>query len=195
MIYTLPGMGANSNMYTGPWLEIPNIVFLNWPKYNGEKSLSEVADRVISENNISQSDSVAGSSLGGMVALEIAEKLELNQVYLFGSAVAKTEVNQLLRSLSPLTDITPIKLLQVIAGKYHNEVMNMFSTSEADFIKAMCHAVAEWKGFNGDMSIIKRIHGKKDKVIACPDNCTTIKDGGHLIAIAHPRDCIKILSD
>ena len=72
MIYTLPGMGANSNMYSGPWLDLPNIKYLDWPKYQGEKSLSEVAEKVINENSISQTDFIAGSSLGGMVALEIA---------------------------------------------------------------------------------------------------------------------------
>jgi pimeloyl-ACP methyl ester carboxylesterase len=119
MIYTLPGMGANSNMYSGPWLEIQNIKFLDWPIYHGEKTLSEVADRIISENNISQSDSVAGSSLGGMVALEIANKLRVENVFLFGSAVAKTEINPLLRLLSPIAEVTPIKFIQTIAGKYH----------------------------------------------------------------------------
>ncbi len=194
MIYTLPGMGANSKMYSGPWLDIPNIKFLDWPEYNGEKSLAEVAERVVSEHNISRSDSVAGSSLGGMVALEIADKLRIESVYLFGSAVTKNEINPLLRLLSPITEVTPLKFIQTVAGKYRNEVLNMFSTSDPAFIRSMCKAVADWQGFSGDKSIIKRIHGENDRVIACHSRCETIKGGGHLIAITHAHECIEILN-
>jgi pimeloyl-ACP methyl ester carboxylesterase len=193
MIYTLPGMGANSNMYSGPWLEIQNIKFLDWPIYHGEKTLSEVADRIISENNICQSDSVAGSSLGGMVALEIANKLRVENVFLFGSAVAITEINPLLRLLSPIAEVTPIKFIQTIAGKFHNKVFKMFSTSDSDFIRSMCHEIYKWQGFNGDQNIIKRIHGEKDKIITCHSKCKTIKNGGHLIAVTHAHQCIEIL--
>ena len=193
MIYTLPGMGANSKMYFGPWRELQNIKFLDWPKYSGERSLSEVAERVINEYNIYSSDSVAGSSLGGMVALEIADKLKVESVFLFGSAVTKTEINPLLRLLTPFAEITPIKFIQAIAGKYPNEVLKMFSSSDTDFIRSMCKAAAEWQGFNGDPKIIKRIHGENDKVISCHSECKTIKNGGHLIAITHPHKCIEIL--
>ena len=187
-------MGANSNMYSGPWLDLPNIKYLDWPKYQGEKSLSEVAEKVIYENSISQTDFIAGSSLGGMVALEIASKLKLKKVYLFGSAISKSEVNPLIRLLTPLSDVTPLKFIQVIAGKYHNEVLEMFSSSDTDFIRAMCHAIKDWQGFNGDPAIIKRVHGEKDRVISCPRNCKKIKNGGHLIAITHPFECIEIFN-
>jgi len=193
MIYTLPGMGANSNMYSGPWLEVQNMKFLDWPKYGGERTLSEIAERVISEYSITRSDSVAGSSLGGMVALEIADKLKIESVFLFGSAVSKTEINPLLRLISPLAEVTPIKFIQIIVGKYANDVLNMFSTSDTDFIRSMCKAVADWRGFAGDHNIIKRIHGKNDTVISCHGNCNIIGNGGHLIAITHAHECIEFL--
>ena len=195
MIYTLPGMGANSNMYSGPWLEIQNMKFLDWPKFRGEKSLSEVAERVICENDISRSDSVAGSSLGGMVALEIADKLKNERVFLFGSAVTKTEINPLLRLLSPFAEVTPINFIQTIAGKYPNDVLSMFSTSDPNFIRSMCKAVADWQGFSGDQNIIKRVHGENDKVIACHSKCKIIENGGHLIAITHAHECIEFLKN
>jgi len=144
MIFTLPGMGANSNMYSGPWRELFNMKFLDWPKYRGEKTLSKIAESVINEYNISRYDTVAGSSLGGMVALEIADILKIESVILFGSAVTKDEINPFLRLLSPLSDITPIKFIQAIAGKYPKEVLSMFSTTDTDFIRSMCKAAAVW---------------------------------------------------
>ena len=133
MIYILPGMGANSNMYSGPWRKIPDAMFIDWPRYNGEKTISEVAERIIRQYRIMQSDSVAGSSLGGIVSLEIAKKLGIRNVYLFGSAVSKSEINPLLRLLSPLSEITPIKFIKAIVGKFENEILSMFNSSEAEF--------------------------------------------------------------
>ena len=194
MIYILPGMGANTNMYSGPWRKIQNATFINWPKYNGEKTISAVAESIIKRYSILPSDSVAGSSLGGMVSLEIAETLGIRNVYLFGSAVSKNEINPLLRLLSPLSGITPITFMQAIAGKFKNETLTMFNSSEAEFIKAMCHAVGNWQGYKGDLSIVKRIHGEKDKIISCCGACKTIKDGGHLIVMTHATDCIEIMN-
>ena len=193
MIYALPGMGANSKMYSGPWLDLTDIKYLDWPKYQGEKSLSDVAERIINEYSISQSDYVAGSSLGGMVALEIASKLKQKRVYLFGSAVTKSEINPLLRLFTPISDVTPLKFIQAIAGKFHNEVLKMFSYTDADFIRSMFHAIKNWQGFNGDSAIIKRVHGEKDRVISCNSKCKMIKDGGHLIVMTHPLECIEII--
>ncbi len=62
-------------MYGGPWKDIDDTVYIDWPKYRGEKTLSDLAARIISENEIISSDIIAGSSMGGMVALEIADKL------------------------------------------------------------------------------------------------------------------------
>jgi len=115
-------------------------------------------------------------------------------VYLFGSAISKSEVNPLLRLLAPLSDVTPLKFIQAIAGKYQNEVLEMFSSSDADFIRSMCHAIMDWQGFKGDPAIIKRVHGEKDKVISCSSNCKKIKNGGHLIAMTHPFECIEIIN-
>lgn len=194
MIYIFPGMGADSRMYSGPWLEVSDTKYLDWPQYQNENTIKEVADRVIHIHSISQFDIVAGSSLGGFVALEIAQKLGIKRVILFGSALSRKEINPLLLMLAPLTKYAPIKFTQTIAGKYRNNVLKMFSGSDENFIRAMCIAVTKWPGFVGDKSIVKRIHGEKDLVISCHSNCRTIKGGGHLIAITHARECIEMLN-
>lgn len=194
MLYILPGMGADSRMYSGPWLGIPGTKYLDWPQYQNEKTIKEVADRVIHINNICQSDIVAGSSLGGFIALEIAQKLGIKRIILFGSALSRKEINPFLLMLAPLTKYAPIKFSQTMAGKFRNKVLQMFSESDENFIRAMCIAVTKWPGFAGDKDIVKRIHGEKDLVISCHSNCRTIKGGGHLIAITHAKECIEILN-
>ncbi len=193
MIFILSGMGADQRLYPGPWLALDNSCFLNWPEYQGEKTLGDIAKRMISDNDISASDSVAGSSLGGMVALEIAHRLGLKTVFLFGSAVDPSEINPVLRTLAPIAKVTPIEFFGHISSMIPNDIFKMFGASDPDFIRAMCLAIIDWQGYKGDVSNVVRIHGEKDRIIGCPKHCHIIKDGGHLIAMTHAQECVTIL--
>ena len=86
--FLLPGMGATDAMYNGLKHKLGfKVNFLNWSEYHGEKTYADVARRVIKENDIGADDVVGGSSLGGMVALEIAQLLNPKSVVLLCSAV------------------------------------------------------------------------------------------------------------
>lgn len=197
MLYLLPGMGANHKMYSTyePWNRLEEVTFLDWPAYGGEKSLSEVGKKLIDEYGITAKDCIGGSSLGGMVALEVYKILGNEKVVLIGSAVNKSEVNPLLRTLSPLVEITPLKLIQVFTGKYDSNLLGMFTESDSEFIKSMCRAIDNWQGYEGDQKNIIRIHGKKDMIIKCSENCFKIPDGGHLITMTHAEECINYLGE
>ena len=49
MLYLLPGMGATSEMYVGPWRTLPDGHFLEWPAIEPAFSLETLAQRVIDE--------------------------------------------------------------------------------------------------------------------------------------------------
>lgn len=194
MMYILPGMGASSKMYTTSpeWNSLPETVFVDWPQYKGEKTLQEVATRLIDQYGIQSEDIIAGSSLGGMIAIEIAKLTDASKVILLGSAVNPAEINKLLLSLAPMAAVTPVKLIQLLSGKANSHLLEMFCETDDQFIKSMCLAIAEWKGAE-DYQRIERIHGSKDLVISCPENAHVINGGGHLIAMTHPQDCVRII--
>ena len=195
MIYLLPGMGATSAMYDGPWLALDSAKAIDWPAYNGETTLSQVADRIISEHGIQPQDSLVGSSLGGLVGLEIHAKLSLRRIALISGAISPEEINPLLRSLAPLAEITPMRLIQHLAGKSAHKLSAMFAEVDARFIRAMCMAVSRWRGYDGCMDAVFRIHGDRDHVIRCPKNARVISGGGHLITMTHASDCINALNE
>ena len=96
MIFVLPGMGADHGMYGAPsWQSLANTHFLDWPDYRGEVSIASVADRVVEQAAIPDGAIVIGSSLGGIVACEIARKRDLKALVLIGSAVEKSRANWL----------------------------------------------------------------------------------------------------
>ncbi len=86
MLFVLPGMGADHRMYPAPWPSLSDSVFVDWPKFRGEESLTDLAKRLIDEHHIESSAWLAGSSLGGMVACEIATMVSARGLILIGSA-------------------------------------------------------------------------------------------------------------
>lgn len=194
MIYLLPGMGGASKMYHGPWRSLSGSLAVDWPEHDGEKSVEDVARRLIQEYEICSDDAIVGSSLGGVVALEIHRMIGMRHVVLVGSAISSDEINRLLVALAPLASVTPIRLIQTLVGKGPTAVSTMFADADAAFIRALCLAVSRWEGYAGDMKAVSRIHGRRDAIIHCPSDAHVIPGGGHLIAMTHADECVRIVN-
>lgn len=192
MQFILPGMGATSEMFQGPWRELRDTEFVNWPHIPSPLTFDKMARAIINSYGITSNDVVGGTSLGGIVALEIALQLDLAQVILIGSAVDRSEITDFLRLIAPAADLAPLSVIQKLAGS-SGLVGRMFSQTDGDFIRASCKQIPKWVGSRVESSRISRIHGARDHVIPCPAGCTVIKDGGHLIAITHAAQCVAFV--
>lgn len=186
-------MGANSKMYRGPWCQINDSHFIDWPPYKGETSIPDLADRMIREYQINQNDIFIGTSLGGIVSLAIAEILKSPKVILIGSAINAGEFCLMPRLLKPLANRSFIRASQFLSSISKSNALKMYSKSEPDFIVSMTKAVFNWEGFKGDLKKVVRIHGRRDKIFRCPVDSEIIEDGGHLIAITHAQECIEFV--
>lgn len=193
MKYILPGMGANSDMYSGPWREIEACCYIDWPPYKQEKSITDVAKRLIESHNISPKDIVIGSSMGGMVALEMANIMGLQLVILVGSATHPSEISPLAKLLMPCSCKPVVKVSQLIASISKDAISQAYCKSDSDFIVEMSKAILNWHGYMGGSTQVVRIHGKKDKFITCPHDIEIIEKGGHLIAVTHAKECVKFI--
>ncbi len=194
MIFVLPGMGADHRMYHAPvWQALPSARFIDWPQHQGERSIAGLAERVITDERIQDGDTVIGSSLGGIVGCEIANRRKLGALVLVGSASAPDEIAALLRLLHPLAALAPLEFIRAAAGKLPGELCEMFASSQAAFLRAMCRAIFEWQGLAPDRIRPLRIHGKNDHVIPAPPTADLLIDGGHLIAMTHPDQCVSFI--
>lgn len=188
-------MGADSGMFTGSWRKLPDTVFIDWPSYAGERTLAEIAVRIIELHGIADGSVVIGTSLGGMVACEIARLRRLHRLVLIGSAVHPDEINPLLIALRPLAKLTPVDWMQWSANSLPGELAPMFGRSNPDFIRAAIQAVFQWKGIDPSLPMPVRIHGKNDRVIYTPRTADLILDGGHLIAMTHANACCDFIQN
>ena len=186
-------MGADSGMFTGSWRQLPDAVFVDWPPYSGEQSLAEIAGRIVTAYGITDGSIVVGTSLGGMVACEIARLRRLHRLVLIGSAVHPNEINPLLAALRPLAKLTPVDWMQWSSASMPGELARMFGRSNPDFIRAAIQAVFLWKGLDPSLPPPARIHGKSDRVIYAPHTADLLLDGGHLIAMTHAAECCDFI--
>lgn len=201
-VYLLPGMGADERMYVKSWRELEGVTFLNWGEYQGEKTIGEVADRLIKQYALDEDVIIGGSSLGGMVASEIAQRLGCRGLILIGSTYRKEDVNVLLRWLSHLSEITPVGLMQVLVGKAEGHLLSeMFADSDGEFIKAMCRAVKCWETVKLiEKTNVLQIHGKRDHVIGYPKapgrkiEFYLIEGAGHLVGMRHDAKCTELVN-
>ena len=193
MIFMLPGMGADSGMFAGSWRHLPDTVFIDWPSYQGEQTLTEIAGRIVTLYDIPDGAVVIGTSLGGMIACEIAKLRRLRRLVLIGSAVHPKEINTLLTTLRPLAKYAPVDLLQMLATSAPGELARMFTRTDPEFIRTTLQAIFTWTGIDSAQPSPLRIHGKHDRVIPPPDHADLILNGGHLIAMTHALECCDFI--
>ena len=187
-IFLLPGMGATAEMYPDPWRKLPNVHPLEWPQDFQGTTLTNLANHLIKKHEISSSDVVIGSSLGGMVAAEISNLIGLRHCILIGSAIHPTEIPSLYRRIYPLIDFIPLKLSQKIANRTPLLTARMFAQSSPDFICLTTHAIFKWRGLQSSENLF-RIHGSRDLMIPHPEHTHLTLTGGHLIATTHAEEC------
>jgi len=181
-------------MYSKPWRDAFEGRYHDWPKWNKERSITDIANKIIEEHQIKNGDTLIGTSLGGIVACEVANLLDLEQIILIGSALSKEEINGVLSVLHPLIDLAPLSFIQMSSGKLPSDLAGMFRSSDPSFIRNMSKAIFCWKGLYNETSIL-RIHGTKDLVIPKPSSVDHTIEGGHLIVMTHPLKCIQYIKE
>jgi pimeloyl-ACP methyl ester carboxylesterase len=191
MLHALPGMGGDHRMYLAPWTTLPGLVAHDWMPYAGESTLEQVAASMIQSFGIREGDSLIGTSLGGMVAVEIAQRVRLRQLVLVASALHPREVSRTLKFLHPLAKITPWRQLQRGARTIPVKSPQMFARNDPDFLKTMCRAVFQWRGSTGPDVPTLRLHGRFDPIISRPSHADHWIQGGHRINETHAGECVE----
>jgi pimeloyl-ACP methyl ester carboxylesterase len=194
-LFLLPGMGGDSRMFKGIEsvgdMEVQPISYSGIDKFS---SLIELSDIIINKYCITKESLLAGTSMGGMIALEIARKLCNPIIFIMGSCHHPCFINPILYKLSPLGykfDWGLIhRIIRLIPLRFRPLVFDMYLSQSEIFYQNACKSVSEWHGVL--LSEIKgkvfHIHGKWDIVIrASRYTDPTMINAGHLLTIEHPE--------
>ncbi len=197
MLHLLPGMGATSEMYAGPWRALDGVRFIDWPFHDArlttELSLGTLAEAIVDAAGVRPGDAVGGSSLGGMVALEVAKRVPVSSVILFGSARGPEELPRLRATFAPLIDLAPLGLVQKLGGWSSGPLGEQLRATPVDFLRRAIRALARWEGV-GELSCpVHQLHGETDLLIPRPEGVPFIPGAGHVIAFTHAEACCEWL--
>lgn len=191
----LPGMGADARMHAGVAVLVPGLIAADWSPAVGGRSLDEVAALLIAHHRIGPDDAIGGSSLGGIVAGRIAERVGCRELVLIGSALHPREIAAPLRGLLGVGAVAPLGLARLAAASSARHLLSaMYVGIPTAFVRAMLGALRRWPGYRGSVPV-RRIHGARDRVITPPvSGAALIPGAGHLVAMSHPAICASHLT-
>ncbi|MFO1317386.1 MAG: hypothetical protein U1F58_17480 [Burkholderiales bacterium] len=209
-VYLIPGLGADSRTYRGPWEEIPGVRFVEWPDYDGEPSIPAVARFVADAWRIPDGAVLVAASFGGAVACEIAGLRALRAVVLIGGSPLPADYEGA-RTMRAIARFVPLARVQrflrrregIRRARYGRtpspfmlallDAVEQFSVCPITFYRQMLDALATWRGCADTGARLVRIHGRHDTKVRFPAHADLALDGGHLIASTHARECADFI--
>lgn len=196
-IYLIPGLGADKRMYA-PQLQVftDAEVLEHLPAIKGE-SLAQYAKRLSSRVDTKQPFILIGTSLGGIVSLELTKYVKPEKVILIASVKGRSELPAFIRSMRYLNLhrlIPPVfykKVNGLLAARLDSRrdstvaglIREMTIDASPQFIDWAINAVINWKPDFELPENIVHIHGSNDtlfpiKYIKQP---LIIKNGSHVM--------------
>ena len=200
MWWVLSGMGGDPRLYDT--VKFPtDVTHVRWDDFVDCDTIPELAERII-ELGIQDGDVIVGTSLGGMVALEIARRVRIDKVVLLGSCVHPREINQFFLSFSVFAKSFPWKLFQklirilIIIPVPRRRIFRMFVDTDVEFFKRMCYAPKYWQGYEDYPGRMYRMHGRFDPLILRRRHVDydLLVNATHLLAIESPKQTSAFLA-
>jgi pimeloyl-ACP methyl ester carboxylesterase len=207
--YFLSGIAADGRLFRRIRLPVGfEAVYLNWIKPFHDEPLDHYALRLAEKINVHEPFVLVGTSLGGIVATEIALKYKPLAIIIIGSVPTVLQLPTYYRMVEKL------KLYKIIPGSLYNIsarvkhyftredpedkkiIIRMISETDPAFIKWGIQAVLKWRNTQIPKSLY-HIHGTRDEVF--PYGYTsptyTISKGDHVIVITKAEEVNNILAE
>ncbi|GAB3930704.1 alpha/beta hydrolase [Mucilaginibacter myungsuensis] len=210
-IFFIPGLGADKRIYRHikAGTDADELVYIDWIEPERIDTLTSYAQKLIQQYNITQNSIVIGNSLGGMLAVEIANQIRLDKVILLSSIKTIDEAPfyfKLFRTL-PVHKLIPGKLfskmgalISPIFGKMYSVDAFLFNSmlqnTSPVFLKWAMGAALHWQNKTIPANLY-HITGDKDHVfnyrkIKSP---TVIPGGTHIMIFDRAEEINVILAD
>lgn len=207
----IPGLGADKRMYAPQLRAFPNALVLeHLPSCKGE-SIADYALRFIPLINTTQPFVLLGTSLGGMVAVELSRVLQPQKIILIASVKNRSEMPYFIRSMKYLHLHQPLSgnfykrfnslLISRLDNNRHSTVAELIYQMTADarpeFIEWAIDAVIRWDPPEDYRSDIVHLHGTKDLLFPYSriKNAIPVSNGSHVMNLTMSVEVNRILKE
>lgn len=198
----LPGLGADARMYREQKKAFPQLVVPNWIEPLSGESLQQYAKRFAREINPGKPFFLGGSSLGGIIALEMSRYINPDALFLFACGRSHKQMTPWLRkvrSLAALSQILPwntaslvselgLTLANPVIPSTVRSLMKHLHHREIPFVKWGLHAVLRWESQWHSTDVrVHHLHGEKDPFFPArlSGACEIVAGAGHLLTRTH----------
>ena len=208
-IYLIPGLGADKRMYAPQLKVLPNATVLEHLEPVKGETLTQYAQRVAEKIDTAQPFALVGTSLGGIISMELSRLLNHEKIVLIASVKNREEMPMFIRSMRILN------LHKLISGESFKSFNNLMvrrldsrgDSPAANLIKAMTmdasprfidwavNAIINWHGPKDYRPDIVHIHGTKDQLFPIHkiQHAIAIKNGSHVMNITMSYEVNKAL--
>ena len=200
-------MGADKRLFQHFNLTNGKVHHLDWIPHGSSKNLAEyatlMAERITTEKNV-----VVGSSMGGMVTVEIAKLIQPKGAVLVSAPSGRHEFPQVLKNLNALRlhrALTPKQVLRIstladlFMGFKTDEQRAMFYDmlrgNGEDFLHFAISAVLEWKNTTPPTVPFIQILGTHDRLFKQHKipNAVMLEGSGHFTAFERGKEVSEII--
>lgn len=200
-IYLFPGMGADERLFKPISIEHGNLHYIKWKHFPEARTMRDYAElmcaSICTENNI-----YLGSSLGGMMAREMASLKKPLDLILLSAPASRREFPPVLnfasrlrvgRWFGPKTTFKLNRLADAFMGFSNPDdralFYDMLSSYEPEFIHFAINAVLEWDSKDQPENYFQLVGTKdalfKPKRMKSP---ATIEGAGHFMTFEKPQE-------
>lgn len=201
-IFLIPGLGADTRIYKNIDLQGNERIDVNWIEPVQSDTLASYAQKLIDRYHISAHSIVIGNSLGGMIAMEIANKIDLDKVILISSIKSVKEAPGYFRffratqlhRIIPTKKLTSVEyIMEFIFGGMSKSDQQLFAdmlkNTSPYFIKWAINAILAWD----NQSVARHVYhitGDKDKVFPYKNikGATIVRGGTHIMIFNRPKE-------
>jgi pimeloyl-ACP methyl ester carboxylesterase len=208
-IFLIPGLGADARIFQYIDLQGHEVIPISWIEPEKQDTLSTYAQKLIDYYKITPDSIVIGNSLGGMLTIEIAKKVELNKAILISSIKTANEAPRshtwyrylpfyklIPSSLLPHTGIV-VRMVMGKMSKHHQELfVSMLKGTSPKFIKWALGAILHWDNQTIPPNVY-HITGDKDKIFPYQriKGATIINGGTHIMIYTKAKEINNWLKD
>ncbi len=199
-VYFIPGIGADFRLFTH--VRLPRgfePAYIHWIPPLKKEQLSDYAFRLTQQIDTTEPFVVAGLSLGGIMAVEIAKRVPPVCTILISSVPISDQLPKLYRYAGALHlgKLIPASLLKFAAIIKHSIWMStpagrrlmrqVIRAGDNRFIRWALSAVLEWRNTTVPQPLF-HIHGSRDEVFPMRLTKPTaiVPKAGHMFLITHP---------
>jgi esterase/lipase len=210
-IYLIPGLGADGRMYTPQLKVLKNTVVLEHQKPKPGETLIQYAHRLTEKIDTSGPFTLIGTSLGGILAIEMSRIIRPDRVVIISSVKHRGEMPLWIRAMKYL------RLHRLVTGevfvwfsksnlkrlvtKRDTDVtrllVDMHRDADTDFVTWAINEVVNWQGKPDHRPDVIHLHGTRD--ILFPSykikQATFIKGGSHVMVLTQSQAVNKALLD